>query len=321
MIVCQVDLSRRHLAGVAVLTNGLHGRDWVVRLTATTTRRFLTGHRDTPTSAACVRTVTLATSSAREAAAWEASFHAASNDANAVARRGKRGIGGADAPAKPRYRSIFKAATVGDLRTVQRLVDLHGTDVNEANPYGNSPLWLASAAAATSGRVHGLGSVQFGNDVSVVEFLLSKGADPYRRNELGQSSIDVVVARTTGNPDLQKAHNAAGLRIARVARDVLVRLLRLSELEYQDGTIYCHAPQTFGASHGSPQGGSDDDDDSGLDYDDGGSSGGDDDDEAKDDDDDDDDDDDMAPADTSALATAASSLLSGPSGIASSQRP
>ncbi len=135
------------------------------------------------------------------------------------------------------------------MHTVRALVETHKVDPNVANPYGNNALYLSAVSAATHAQRHGLKSVEFAADLKVIQYLLSKGGDPYRRNELGLNALDAVANRTVDaeklrqrDVDLGAVGGGAGhgegegtraLERARskTAHDALVRLLRMTKLE------------------------------------------------------------------------------------------
>ena len=189
-----------------------------------------------------VTTLHLALTSGGLARRWEASLWAAAKEADA----GRDGLG--DEPTAAGYRSIWKAAQRGDVHTVRALVETHKVDPNVSNPYGNNALYLSAVSAATHAQRHGLKSVEFAADLKVIQYLLSKGGDPYRRNELGLNALDAVANRTVDAEKLRQRDvdlgavggaratararaRRARARALQTAHDALVRLLRMTKLE------------------------------------------------------------------------------------------
>jgi len=68
-------------------------------------------------------------------------------------------------------RSLLQCARDGDIRKVKRHVDLLGENPNLTNKYGQTPLHFAA----------------MNRDVEMIQFLISRGADLHRKNNLGQT--------------------------------------------------------------------------------------------------------------------------------------
>lgn len=79
--------------------------------------------------------------------------------------------------------STRRAAQRSDLMTLRRLIEEWKYDPNlgSENAYGNSPLNLATLTTTQAAKAHGEHSDECEQGLAIVAYLLSHGADPYRK--------------------------------------------------------------------------------------------------------------------------------------------
>ena len=78
---------------------------------------------------------------------------------------------------KKRFRAIHFAAQSGNYEIISLLLNA-GVDINATNIFGNNVLMLCNYAT----------------DVSVIELLLSYGANPYQKNNFGVAPYEIFAA-------------------------------------------------------------------------------------------------------------------------------
>ncbi|GMH74218.1 hypothetical protein TrST_g14002 [Triparma strigata] len=99
--------------------------------------------------------------------------------------------------------SIFRAASKGEFKVLQRLITEKGKNVNATNRYGMTALSYAVITAARSAEVVSKGKVPevpLPTAFQCVALLMSKGANPTQCNENGDDTFDVAKKATENYP-------------------------------------------------------------------------------------------------------------------------